>query len=337
MTGRAFMGHSEYVIRHEDWRDYPRISELHAEAFDYKPAMGEVALVDALRRRRLHAPQLSLVAKTEGRVVGHAMFSLYEARIGGARVRASILAPVAVAQEFRGQGVASALIEEGHRVLEEMGVKVGLVLGHPGYYPRFGYRTGMFGTCRLRVARGAVEAAGLEVRRVKKEDIPALREMWELWHGDVDLALAAGDDVADWISPDQRFRAVVLERNGEMRGFVKYRVDRPQAPELVLAQDGAAMREVLGHLAAIGAAGRLGAAEPLAAEPLSLPLHPASRAVLELLPVPYEAETSVWDAGMLRLFGGAAFEAGEAYIKEVTEGTRLPGLVIWPSAFDVCS
>ncbi|WP_274361936.1 GNAT family N-acetyltransferase [Paenibacillus thermotolerans] len=343
MGNRVESGYVEYAIRHEDWRDVPRIAELHAEAFDYSAGMGEVALTDALRRRRLHAPRLSLVAKSEGRVAGHAMFSLYEARIGGARVRASILAPVAVAKEFRGQGVASALIEEGHRVLEEMGVKVGLVLGHPGYYPRFGYVTGMFGTCRLKVARAAIDAARLEERRVGRDDIPALQRMWELWHGDVDLALAVGDDLADWISPDRRFRSVVLERGGEMCGFVKYRNDRPQAPELVLAQDGGAMAELLGHLAALGVdadgrvAGPAGAAGSREPGPLYLPLHPGARAVRELLRMPYEAETNVWDAGMLRVFGEGTAEEAAVYMKEVKEGIRLPGLVIWPSAFDVCS
>jgi predicted N-acetyltransferase YhbS len=319
----------EYVVRREDWRDYARIAELHAEAFDYNAGSGEVGLVDALRRRRLHVPQLSLAAKSEGRVIGHAMFSLHEVRIDGKPFRASILAPVAVAKEFRRRGVAASLIEEGHRILEDMGVKVGFVLGNPAYYSRFGYRPGMFGTCRLRVAAEAAEAAPsgpslLTERRVMRDDIAGLRRMWELWYGDADLSLAPGDDLTDWISPDKRFRSVVVEREGAKIGYVKYREDRPYSPDMVLAENGEAMMTVLAHLAS------------LSREPLSLPLHPSSRAVRDWLRVPYEPETNVWGAGMMRSFGSGSPEA-EAYMEEVRAGKRLPGLMVWPAAFDFCS
>ncbi|WP_199615344.1 GNAT family N-acetyltransferase [Paenibacillus alkalitolerans] len=315
----------EYVIRREDWRDYARIAELNAEAFDYGAGMAEVSLIDALRRRRLYMPELSLVAKAEGFVIGHIMFSLCHVRIGGKRFRAALLGPVAVAPQLQKQGVGSALIEEGHRILEEIGVNVGFLLGHSNYYPRFGYRTRMFGSCRLQVTSQdlpAAEAASpITERRVARSDLAGLLRMWELWYGDVDMSLEVGGDLADWFSPDKRFRSVVLEQEGAAVGYVKYRADRPHSPEMVLARDGEYMLRVLGHLAS------------LSREPLSLPLHPLSRAVREQLRLSYESQTDLWEAAMMRTFGSGSAEA-DAYMDEVRDGRRLPGLMVWPAAFD---
>jgi putative acetyltransferase len=339
------MGESlELVVRPEEWGDYAAIAELHAEAFDYADGLGEVALVDALRRRHSHVPELSLVARSAGSVVGHAMFSLHSMRLGGRTVRASILAPVAVAPGFRGRGAASRLIVAGHRTLEAMGVDAGLVLGAPAFYSRLGYRPGAFGACRLQLAAewGAAVAPApppLTERRVERRDVAELLRMWEQWYGDGDLSLIPGDSLADWISPDKRFRAAVLENDGRLLGYAKYREDRPHAPELVLAQGGEAMKAVLTHLSSVSR-------DRASASPLSLPLHPESRAVkAHLADLPYTPEVTAWDAGMMRVFGadqaapgrsGSGDGAAEAtgYLAEVVAGSRLPGLLVWPSAFD---
>jgi putative acetyltransferase len=334
----------ELVVGPEEWGDYAGIAELHAEAFDYADGLGEAALVDALRRRRAHVPELSLVARSAGRVVGHAMFSLHNMRLGGKTVRASILAPVAVAPGFRGRGAASRLIEAGHRTLEAMGFDAGLVLGAPAFYSRLGYRPGAFGACRLQLAAeweaaAAVTPPPLTERRVERGDVAELLRMWEQWYGDGDLSLIPGDGLADWISPDKRFRAAVLEHDGRLLGYAKYREDRPHAPELVLAQGGEAMKAVLAHLSSVSRNRASGSF-------ISLPLHPESRAVkAHLADLPYTPEVAAWDAGMMRVFGddqgalgGSGRSAGAAeatgYLDEVRAGSRLPGLIVWPGAFD---
>jgi putative acetyltransferase len=58
---------------------------------------------------------------------------------GQQRVSARILASLAVVVDFQGDGIGSALIEEGLRQSRESGVGLVFVLGHPGYYSRFGF------------------------------------------------------------------------------------------------------------------------------------------------------------------------------------------------------
>jgi putative acetyltransferase len=93
-------------------------------------------------------PRLSLLAWDGERPVGHILFTA--ARLEGAsrEVAISILAPLAVVPDAQGKGVGGSLIEHGIRRLEESGVELVFVLGHPGYYPRHGFvpaiRQGLF-------------------------------------------------------------------------------------------------------------------------------------------------------------------------------------------------
>jgi predicted N-acetyltransferase YhbS len=50
------------------------------------------------------------------------------------------LAPVSVLPAYQCQGIGSSLIREAHRIAKEMGYESVVLIGHPTYYPRFGYR-----------------------------------------------------------------------------------------------------------------------------------------------------------------------------------------------------
>lgn len=84
-------------------------------------------------------PVLSLAAFRDEEVVGHILFT--RVGISGAppELAASILAPLAVHPDQQGQGVGGALIREGLSRLKENGCALVFVLGHPSYYPRFGF------------------------------------------------------------------------------------------------------------------------------------------------------------------------------------------------------
>lgn len=96
----------------------------------------EQDLVAALRDSDPFVPELSLVAVTDGAVVGHILFT--KAKVGGRTVLA--LAPLSVLPSHQRQGIGLALIAEGHRIARELGFGWSVVLGDPGYYAQAGYR-----------------------------------------------------------------------------------------------------------------------------------------------------------------------------------------------------
>lgn len=95
----------------------------------------EADLVDALRADG--DALLELVAIEDGAVVGHILFSPLATDTGR---KLAALAPLSVQPGRQKDGLGTALMEEGHRRLVETGIEALIVLGHPAYYPRVGYR-----------------------------------------------------------------------------------------------------------------------------------------------------------------------------------------------------
>ncbi len=110
------------------------IAQVTTAAFG-KPS--EARMIEAIRRTDGFVPELSLVAEVEGRVVGHVLRSYVEL---GANSRVLELAPMSVAPDGQRTGIGSGLVNEALRRADERGEPLVLVLGHPGYYPRFGFR-----------------------------------------------------------------------------------------------------------------------------------------------------------------------------------------------------
>ncbi len=85
-------------------------------------------------------PRLSLLALIDNQPVGHILFS--NAHIEGyPNVKASFLATLAVVPPHQRQGIGSALFKRGLELQREMDFEVVFVVGHPTYYPRFGFKT----------------------------------------------------------------------------------------------------------------------------------------------------------------------------------------------------
>ena len=125
------------VIRKEEAKDYSVIYSLVKRAFETaEHADGnEHDLVNALRNGKAYIPELSLVAETDGKIVGHILFT--KAGVGGSAVLA--LAPLSVLPEYQKRGIGTALIREGHRIARELHYGYSIVLGSETYYPRAGY------------------------------------------------------------------------------------------------------------------------------------------------------------------------------------------------------
>jgi putative acetyltransferase len=123
------------LIREERPEDIPAIYKVNEMAF----GRGEEAqLVDRLRARK--AIVHSLVAVQDGEVAGHVLFSpvLLHSETGVIHVIAG-LGPAAVLPGCQGQGIGKALIEAGVEHCRDSGYRALIVLGHPEYYPRFGF------------------------------------------------------------------------------------------------------------------------------------------------------------------------------------------------------
>lgn len=120
-----------FEIREERPDDIEAIREVNDHAFGQEL---EGKIVDALRANG--AALISLVATINGRVVGHIMFS--PASIG--ELSGAGLAPMAVLPEHQRHGIGSKLIEAGNERLKDAGCAFIIVLGHPDYYPRLGFR-----------------------------------------------------------------------------------------------------------------------------------------------------------------------------------------------------
>ena len=104
----------------------------------------EADLVDTLRQRG--KVLLSLLAECGSRVIGHILFSRVTLDPAPPGLSAVGLAPLSVLPEFQNQGVGSLLVRKGLAHCRDAGHQVVVVLGHPAYYPRFGFvPAGRFG------------------------------------------------------------------------------------------------------------------------------------------------------------------------------------------------
>ena len=113
------------------------IRTIHEAAFG---SPDETDLVDKLRADG-HA-LISLVAEHDAGLVGHILFSrMWIKRRTGALVSAVALAPVAVLPEHQRRGIGGRLVRFGLELLRGRGERIAIVVGHPDYYPRFGFST----------------------------------------------------------------------------------------------------------------------------------------------------------------------------------------------------
>jgi len=121
-------------IREETPQDYEAIRQVNRLAFHQEE---EGQIVDRLRADGLVVA--SLVAVEDGGVVGHILFSELLIETDRGLLRAASLAPMAVRPERQRRGIGSALVLRGLEVCRARGYSVGVVVGHPAYYPRFGF------------------------------------------------------------------------------------------------------------------------------------------------------------------------------------------------------
>lgn len=151
-------------IREEGPEDAAAVQRVNAEAFG-QPQEGH--LVHLLRTNK--GITLSLVAVVDDRVVGHILFSPVRLQRGGKELEGAGLGPMAVLPELQRKGIGSKLVNEGIRKLRRARCPFVVVLGHPDYYPRFGFvpASGHGIGCKWEVPDNAFMLLSLDPLRLK--------------------------------------------------------------------------------------------------------------------------------------------------------------------------
>jgi putative acetyltransferase len=129
----------ELTIRSEEPAEIDEIRALNVAAFG-QPR--EARLVDDLRASDAFIPELSLVAVWPNkRIVGHLLISWVDLvnDAAGTSRRVLSIAPLAVLPEHQKQGIGGALMNAGIAAADARSEPIIVLLGHPSYYPRFGF------------------------------------------------------------------------------------------------------------------------------------------------------------------------------------------------------
>lgn len=121
-------------IREEQSSDIEKIYKVNTEEFESK---AEANLVNALRNSGCKF--ISLVAEIESEVVGHILFTPVELTENKNNLKIMGLAPMAVLSQFQNRGIGSKLVSAGLEICKSQGSDAVAVLGHPAYYPKFGF------------------------------------------------------------------------------------------------------------------------------------------------------------------------------------------------------
>jgi len=125
-----------FFIRSERHEDIDAIFEVNFQAFGQD---GEARLVKALRDGGDYLRELSLVAVSGDRIIGHILFPPITIVSDTAETPALALATLSVHQDYQCLGIGTALIEEGLKECQHLGHHIVIVVGHPSYYPKFGF------------------------------------------------------------------------------------------------------------------------------------------------------------------------------------------------------
>jgi putative acetyltransferase len=125
-------------VRLETPGDEPGIRRVHEAAF---PGPEEAAIVDEIRRLAPAGWQSIVAIDPAGTIVGHVLLSPCSIE-GGADERVGevlALGPIGVLPAVQFRGVGSALVHASVSLAVARGVPAIVLLGQPGYYPRFGF------------------------------------------------------------------------------------------------------------------------------------------------------------------------------------------------------
>lgn len=150
------------TIRPETPTDYEEVFNLVKVAFEHAEHTDgdEHNLLVRLRLSKAFIPELSLVAEEDGKICGQIMFT----KIKVGNTMQICLAPIAVSINHQKSGIGGKLITQAHQIAKALGYEFSILIGHPTYYPRYGYENAAnFGiTSTFDLPEGVFMAANLQ-------------------------------------------------------------------------------------------------------------------------------------------------------------------------------
>ncbi|ASG68375.1 N-acetyltransferase [Francisella halioticida] len=120
-------------IRYEQLKDQELVYELIASSFETDD---EEKLVRLLHTD--HQSLISLVAEVDNAIVGQIILSKMVVKNNNLNIYG--LAPMSVSPKYQDQGIGTKLVEAVIKEAKKNNIDAIFVLGHPSYYPRFGFK-----------------------------------------------------------------------------------------------------------------------------------------------------------------------------------------------------
>jgi len=129
------------IIRPEEQKDFPILYKLNELAFNQED---ESILIEKIRQSEIYVPELCLLAELNQQIVGHIVFSTNQIKVKNTIYASLALAPMAVHPDFQNKGIGGELIKAAIGKAKKMDYLSINVLGHPNYYPKFGFKKSTF-------------------------------------------------------------------------------------------------------------------------------------------------------------------------------------------------
>lgn len=131
------------IIREEREDDWYQTEYITKKAFWnlHVPGCNEHYLVHILRTSEDYIPELSRVAEIDGKIAGTIMYSKAYVMNGDERTDILTFGPLCMDPDYQNRGIGGELLEKTMQLAREQGYRAIIILGEPGYYPRYGFKT----------------------------------------------------------------------------------------------------------------------------------------------------------------------------------------------------
>lgn len=132
----------DFIVRPEVEKDHEEVYNLIRTAFKTANVKDgdEQDYAKNLRESEKYIPELSLVAESNGKLIGHIMLTrIMVQKPDDTQFDALLVAPLSVLLEYRDKGIGSTLMKEGLMKATELGYTSAFLAGDPDYYKRFGF------------------------------------------------------------------------------------------------------------------------------------------------------------------------------------------------------